>query len=76
MVMMFKLNIFFVVSLDLDKCWSATSKETAHNNPTAHSNQTAHNNQTAHSNQTASYIMVMADWKSIPSGNQTHILSF
>jgi primase-polymerase (primpol)-like protein len=57
MAMKFKLNIFFIFSLDLDKCSAASTKETAHNN------------------QTASYNMVMADWKFIPSGNQTHILS-
>jgi len=61
MEMNFKLNTFFIFSLDGDKCSAASSKETAHNN-----HRVGH---------TASYNMVMTDCKSLPSGNQTHIQS-
>jgi len=61
MVMKFKHNTFFIFLLDGDKCSAYSSKETAHNNDRVVNR--------------ASYNMVMTDWKSFPSGNQTHIQS-
>jgi len=59
MVKNFKLNTFFIFSLDGGKCSAAGSKETAHNN-----HRVGHR---------ASYNMVMTDCKSLPSSNQIHI---
>jgi len=59
MEMKFKLDTFFIFLLDGDKCPAAGSKETAHKN-----HSMGHR---------ASYNMVMPDWQSLPSGNQTHI---
>jgi hypothetical protein len=57
--MKLQLNTFFIFSLDADMCSAFSSKQTAHNN-----HRMGHR---------ASYILVMTDWKCLPSGNQTHI---
>ena len=57
--MKLELNTFFIFSLDGDKYLAFGYKETAHNN-----HRLGHR---------ASYTPVMTDWKSLPSGNQTHI---
>ena len=49
----------YIYLLDGDRCTAASSKERAHNNHRV--------------GYKASYNMVLTDWKSLPSSNQTHI---